>query len=330
MSIFRRFSSLSRLAAVAALCVSTFVHAQEGSDHPLIGRYEGSELVKTKTFAYDEVRVIADKVATYQSQQKPGWLTLEGESTAYLYRLPEGRSTLEAFRNYEQALTAKGFSKVFACQTNDSSCYQNNDTDAYALGSVLGEAGTIIGNHSYVHLDFHQGTARYLLMKTPQPQGMFYAALAFAENADGRVHAMVRTVQTKEMDANRIVVVTMDAMKQALDAQGRISLYGITFDFDSARITPTSAQSLDEIEKLLSAYPDLNVEVVGHTDNQGAADYNRTLSKRRADAVVGSLVARGIDMGRLTPRGAGAGEPVADNTSEEGRAKNRRVELVKR
>jgi len=86
---------------------------------------------------------------------------------------------------------------------------------------------------------------------------------------------------------------------------------------------------LGEVVKLLQTDPALRLEVQGHTDATGPAERNRALSEKRAQAVVAALVTMGIDAGRLTAKGYGADVPVADNATEDGRQKNRRVELVK-
>jgi OmpA family len=118
-------------------------------------------------------------------------------------------------------------------------------------------------------------------------------------------------------------------MEQALDADGKIALYGILFDFDKDVIKPESKPALDEIAALLNGKPDLKVKIVGHTDNQGMADYNLNLSKRRAASVVAALTGPyGIAADRLASEGMGASQPVDTNDTDAGRAKNRRVELV--
>ena len=110
----------------------------------------------------------------------------------------------------------------------------------------------------------------------------------------------------------------------------RVLLYGIYFDNDLADLKPQSKPTLDEVGKLMTGDPALKLKVVGHTDNLGTAEHNLDLSTRRAQAVTGALVHDyNIATERLTPIGAGATQPVASNDTEEGRAKNRRVELVK-
>jgi outer membrane protein OmpA-like peptidoglycan-associated protein len=118
-------------------------------------------------------------------------------------------------------------------------------------------------------------------------------------------------------------------MKTALDKDGRILLYGIHFDLDQATLRQDSDKQLQHIVTLLNQNPDLILEVQGHTDDQGDDAHNMALSQRRAEAVLGYLVLFGIDAARLTPAGYGETAPVAPNDTEAGRAKNRRVELVR-
>jgi outer membrane protein OmpA-like peptidoglycan-associated protein len=119
-------------------------------------------------------------------------------------------------------------------------------------------------------------------------------------------------------------------MKAALDAEGRVQLHGILFDLDKATLQPESTKQLQHVVTLLKNNPDLTIEVQGHTDDQGSNDYNLKLSQRRAETVVAYLGLFGIDTSLLVPKGYGESKPVMPNTTEEGRAKNRRVELVKR
>ncbi len=118
------------------------------------------------------------------------------------------------------------------------------------------------------------------------------------------------------------------AMKSALDAEGRVSLH-INFDTDKSTLRIDSQTVVDEIKKLLDANADLKLSIEGHTDNTGSADHNRQLSSARARSVLDTLVGLGIDPSRLSSKGFGPDKPVADNADEAGRAKNRRVELVK-
>jgi outer membrane protein OmpA-like peptidoglycan-associated protein len=118
------------------------------------------------------------------------------------------------------------------------------------------------------------------------------------------------------------------AMKTALDRDGHIAL-DIHFDFDKATLRPDAAPIIAQVLALLKDNPDLKLSIQGNTDNVGEHDYNVKLSQDRAAAVVAELVKDGIAADRLTSAGNGPDKPVADNDTTAGRAKNRRVELVR-
>ena len=133
-------------------------------------------------------------------------------------------------------------------------------------------------------------------------------------------------------------IVTEKAMEQEITASdlndeinksGHVAVYGIHFDTGKATIQPDSEAVLQQIVQLLQQNPTLKLRVEGHTDNQGPAPANQTLSEKRAQAVVAWLTAHGVNSSRLVAKGFGASKPVSANNTEEGRAKNRRVELAK-
>ncbi|ASK29668.1 flagellar motor protein MotB [Chryseobacterium sp. T16E-39] len=119
-----------------------------------------------------------------------------------------------------------------------------------------------------------------------------------------------------------------DEMKKELDTKGHIPLY-INFDTDKATIKPESLPIIEEIQKLLAGNTALKILIEGHTDNSGVATHNKKLSEDRANAVKMALIAKGTNAARLQSKGMGSDKPIADNTSEDGKAKNRRVEIVK-
>ena len=172
---------------------------------------------------------------------------------------------------------------------------------------------------------------RYLLAKLTRPQGDVHVMVMAADLTDKHRPAVyVMLIESKPMDTG-MVTIDANALDQNLMSSGKAVIYGITFDFDKADIKPESKPQLDQIAKLLADHADLKLAITGHTDNQGSADYNQKLSQRRAEAIVAALAASyGIAADRLIAQGMGASSPVASNDNEEGRAKNRRVELVKR
>jgi outer membrane protein OmpA-like peptidoglycan-associated protein len=133
-----------------------------------------------------------------------------------------------------------------------------------------------------------------------------------------------RKAMAQDIEANA------DVFADGLKTTGHAAVYGILFDTGKADIKPESAQAIGEIAKLLNADAGLKLHVVGHTDSVGSVDSNLKLSQARAEAVLQALVKEhAIAAGRLRAFGNGPFAPVASNDAEEGRAKNRRVELVK-
>jgi len=125
--------------------------------------------------------------------------------------------------------------------------------------------------------------------------------------------------------------VTADAssLKDEIEKTGHVAVYGIHFDTGKSMIQPDSENTLKQVVALLQQNPDLKLRIEGHTDNQGNAAANQALSEKRAQAVVAWLVAQGIPANRLSAQGFGQSKPVAENSTDDGRAKNRRVELAK-
>ena len=114
------------------------------------------------------------------------------------------------------------------------------------------------------------------------------------------------------------------------EGRNTLTLEGVTFDYDSDHLTAAAQEVLNRVAESLREWPEIRVEVAGHTDSKGGDAYNLKLSQRRAEAVRAHLASRGVDAARMTAHGYGETEPVADNKSDAGRAKNRRVELKKK
>lgn len=304
-----------------------------GKDHPLVGRYDGAEIVGYSASDYDEATVLDGPFDPVDADTRSGsgFATLEGKTFLIYYSLPAGRSTLEVLRNYQAALKAKGFNVVFVCAAGDGTCFASKSSDAaYFVGSSIGDPLTLPRlADDYVH-NWFEKNARYMLARLDRPEGAVYAAIWLGESGSGSV-AVVRVVETAQMETDKIVFVDASAMEQAIDSAGKVDLYGIQFDFDKDVLRPESKPTLDEIAKLMATNPQLNLQVVGHTDNQGSSDYNMDLSRRRAANVAAALINDyGVGSGRLSWEGAGFSKPIASNDDEAGRAKNRRVELVSR
>ncbi len=321
MKISFLFGAVSMVAAGLVACPPAGAKDVAGSrDHAMVGRYVGAEITQFKSADFDEVRLLRaplDLKADGEKLTDGNSLRLEGKVLRIRYDAPKDRSSLEVMRNYEESLAAKGFETVFSCAGSD--CFKAGDS-SYRFAFV--------GDDGQINYRYDKGV-RYRLVHLARPTGDVWAAVIVG----GDVGPVVRViaVDVKPMQAGQIAFVDAGAMAQAITATGRVALYGIQFDFDKAEIKPESRPTLDEIGKFLKADPSISVVVTGHTDAKGAFDYNVDLSRRRAAAVTADLAGRyGISADRLTPFGAGMAAPIAPNDDETGRAKNRRVELVKR
>lgn len=170
---------------------------------------------------------------------------------------------------------------------------------------------------------YEDGGRQYLTLKVVKGDTEAWAQVDAAGNGMYKINVVEKQAMRQDVVANA------ESLAGDIKATGRVAVYGIHFDTDKAVIKPDSEPAIAEIVKLLNADPGLKLYVVGHTDNAGTFEHNLKLSQERAAAVVSVLVSKhGIAASRLIPFGVGPTAPAATNSTEEGRAKNRRVELV--
>jgi OOP family OmpA-OmpF porin len=308
------FVSCLLLGLLATLAAAQNQDAEGSKDHPLISRYPGSYISHYLTKEFDEFTLPLGKLTDDKFTKNQH---LEGKITRIVYVAPAGRSVVEVFRNYQGALNKAGFTTLFTCGPQE--CYGSGGSTGRVYGS--GE------NDSYWGPDHG---IRYVSAKLARPEGDVYVSLLIDDQGgDFRANTELYLIEVKPMQSD---LITVDAATLANDINrtGHASVYGIYFDTGKADIKPESDATLKEIAKLLQGAPALKLYVVGHTDNQGALEMNMDLSRKRADAVLAALTAKyAVPAGRLRSFGCGPYSPVASNDSEDGRGKNRRVELVK-
>jgi len=307
-----RIGVLTVLAATAGIAQRT--EDIEGSkDHPLLTRYPGSFISEYSFIEFDEFtlplgRMKEDGSAPLKSQH------LEGKITHIVYDAPPGRSMLEVYRNYEAALKRGGFAVLFSCVNTDG-CGSSGPTLYAAAGRE----------------DWSWSAGmRVVSAKLARAEGDVYVSLLVGQWSDLSRGSSVNlyVVEVKPMEGG-LVTVNAAALAGDITRTGHSAVYGIYFDTGRADVKPESDAAIQEIAKLLQQDPALKLLVVGHTDNVGTLAANMDLSLRRATAVVQVLTGKhGIAAARLVAQGAGPLAPVASNGTEEGRAKNRRVELV--
>ena len=219
--------------------------------------------------------------------------TVEGKKFKRTYALKEDAqksSVIQIMRNFSNAIKSMGGTVIYEGMPQNAECADNN-----GLNMVVGKAvkGT---DELWVEVVTLGGDDYYL------------------------------TVVIKELMKQDV---TASSMFEALTRDGHIALY-INFDTGKSIIRDESKPVIDQIVQMLKSNPDLKIGVEGHTDNVGTPASNKTLSEARAKSVVTAIVGQGISADRLIPSGYGQDKPIADNNTEEGRAQNRRVELVKK
>ncbi len=317
-----RTTKTTLLALLGAMLLSTALpgHAEDvagAKDHPLLTRFKGAEIRAYQQLDYDEA-VMPDRPIEQESEAKT--LDLEGKITRISYRIDGTKSALEVYRNYQNALQTGGFKTLFECK-NDEQCGGSFQSFVINSNKVRppGQGDASFGGKYYA-----------VLAKKEAPTGDVYVFLDVMQDESNKITPVfLQVVETKPMQTGQVSVLDATAMEKALAESGKVAVYGVYFDTDKAEVKAESKAALDEMGKLLKADPKLNVYVVGHTDNQGNLAGNLDLSQRRADAVVKALTASyQIPAARLSAKGVGSLAPVASNSAEDGRARNRRVELV--
>ncbi len=324
-------------AAAAALLVGTAMasiafangrHDVTGSrDSTLVSRYAGSWIIGYRHLRFGalELPLSKSKHAALDKTQRE-----EGELTRILYVNPPGRSALEVFRNYRQALANAGFRTLFECE-GKSRCGTLFHQAIYPISQEFTRSQqaqfTLSGVEDQYFLSARLSTA------SPAFVSLYVAAdknEAGVYQGANRVMTLLQVVRARAMQTGQVKV-DAAALARGLKRNGHIALYGVYFDTDKARLKPASRAQLAEMAAFLKANPRVKVYIVGHTDNRGTLAHNLDLSRRRAAAVAAALIGQyHVAADRLSSEGVGPLAPVDANTTGKGRARNRRVELVAR
>lgn len=308
------------LVIVLGITPFTFIVAQEDAagskDHPMISPYEGSFIYLYEHSDYNRIE-IPWKMEGSDLQDT----AVEGEITHIFYAAPEDLSAFQVHKNYLMALEDAGFEIIYECLGGQDNC-----------GHLFWDFNAIDDKNEIFHGDGHS----YFVARLEDPAGNVIVTSrtimhTHYQELKQRPVTELQIIEEKTMETGKVNVnLSAEAMAEDIENTGRIRIYGIHFDVDKATIKPESASILAEIATLLGKQENLNLLVVGHTDATGGFDHNLELSRKRAEAVVSYLSTKhDISPGRMEPHGVGYLAPVATNDTEEGRARNRRVELVR-
>jgi outer membrane protein OmpA-like peptidoglycan-associated protein len=301
-----------------------------GSKDPAgMKRYEGSEIIGYREPKFDEFLLPLGPPTEVTTPKYEKGLKIEGLVSFYTYLAPAGRTNTELFRNYKQEFQRMGLITLYEKGAGDKGWF--------GPGFAQVEKDSDIGDI----LAYNESQERVLVAKSKDATPIYYYVFVTVYR-DGNMPDRLRGSVIKDRAIAELVVVApekmetkmtfvnADDMSKAIVESGKVTLYGVYFDNDKDSLRADSQPTLQEIAKLLTANPKLKIQVVGHTDNQGTPDYNLDLSRRRAVSVVRALTSTyGVPASRLSSFGCGPYSPVESNDTEDGRAKNRRVELVK-
>jgi outer membrane protein OmpA-like peptidoglycan-associated protein len=310
-------------ALVGAVCVvATPALAQRdvagAKDHPLAGRFSGSAIVLHEAKNFDRY-VLPLGALTFRNDQYR-WSAsrnLEGRVTRITYVMPRDVAPVAAQRAYEELLTRNGFEVLFRGGGELGFLY----TQWYDAQNPYpdGKRRFLLGGDNQ----------RFLAARLARPEGDVYVAV-YASTGNV-IYQSQGTIQVDVIEVAPLAagLVRAPVMASELDKAGRVAIYTLYFDTGRAELKPPSDTTISEIAALLKGNAALKLYVVGHTDNVGTLAANTDLSQRRAAAVVSALTTKfGIAASRLKAAGVGPLAPVAPNATDDGRAKNRRVELV--
>ncbi len=318
---------------------------KDSKDNPLLKRYAGSYILAYQHKNFDEFTFPLSKLEGQRPFAPKEEKTVEGPYTRLVYLMPADRSPVEVIRNYEDEILGHDGNVLYKCKREkcggdeDHGIIKPHGGDESSLAIFLrpyNRQGMEEYSPGYCATTSNILDQRYLVAEMPD-SGTYISVHAYVlkdryySNCDafmGRTVVVVDIVEGKPREKNMVLIKAGD-MAQQISATGSVSLYGIHFDTNKASIREESEATLQEIAKLAQQQADIKLLVVGHTDNAGTFEYNMELSQSRALAVVKVLSTKyGISAERLTPVGISFASPVSSNATQEGRALNRRVELV--
>ncbi len=332
---------LLMLPMLATTAVARLVPAEDApgfKDYAGLPRYESSILILQSEHKFAELGLQIAGLSAPDSVDPKEVRKIEGSlhrSTYLLSNLAAGkRSTLEIAANYAAAFKDAGFTPVWSGDDREirngppRRYYGVPELDHQLLTTGVKERRYFCVEKSGLYAAVYISARSWEhVMKEKSEANPWKQDVTIPQDA---VVIQLDILNTRPME-EKMVHISAEEMQKSISSSGKVAIYGILFDFNEAAIKPESAPTLQEMASLLKAEPSLKILVVGHTDNVGAFDFNEDLSKRRARAVVDELSSNyGIEAARMTPLGASFMAPVSTNVTEEGRALNRRVEIVAR
>jgi OOP family OmpA-OmpF porin len=311
-----------RIGGLAALAVAAIAFRPEGAGAqtlPDAGAPEGAEQTAYVERSFDRYPLPVAPFAPGEDAVE----MIEGRSVWSAYRLDTAATTLDILQGYEARLAAQGFETLFTCAAEACGGF-----DFRFGAAVLPPPGMLIDVADFAQLSARRGDAEaFASVLISRVLDTVY--IQTVATVPARAQVEVTDAPAAEAGSEAIFLpVEERALVDRLLRDGHVPVEGLEFASGGASLSGSSDAALDMLARMLSRDSELNVVIVGHSDNQGGLDANIELSRRRAESVTAALIARGVPEGQVAARGVGYLAPVTSNATEDGRAANRRVELV--
>lgn len=304
------------LGIMAINCISVF--AQE--NNAIISLYQGSKLIFDDNIGFETHYYL-----TSETSQK----AIDGKMNRKFCSAPQDVSPYEIIKNYEKAILSKGGSIIHI--SREASSYIDKNTgkkikfmeDYFAHGRVNDRL--LSNSELWAYANLPSEAEDYVVGKISTPEHDIFISVAAAVFSNVTYYTIV-TVLAEPMDMDNV---TLNVLNEGIAKSGRVAIYDIYFDTGKSEVKNESNTALAIIADYLKENSDKKFLIVGHTDNTGNFESNIQLSTARAKAVLEKLISDyGINSSQLKPYGVGSASPQISNATKEGRARNRRVELV--
>lgn len=305
-----KYLSIVCIILISGLSIS----AQENDE--IISLYEGSELMYDDNIGFETFYYL-----TGENSHK----AIDGKINRKFCKAPDAVTPYEIIKNYEKAISAKGGTIIHL--SRDAYRYTDEETGSrvWFMRDLFSNARLKPLERGWAYAELPDEAEDYVVGKLATPEHDIFISVASAVIEEATYYTIVTAV-AEPMDMDNV---TLNILNEGIAQSGRVAIYDIYFDTGKSEVKNESASALRIIADYLKNNSDQKFLIVGHTDNTGDFDANIELSMARAEAVLEKLVSEyGVDASQLKPYGFGSASPQMSNATEEGRARNRRVELV--
>ncbi len=316
-------------ALISLLIVSPYLFSKnEIKEHPALSKYEGAKFMGSRVIDYAPY-VLGTALQEEKEEKFRGhgryfseFIDLEGQLTRIQYRVSRSEGLFKVYKNYENALKNAGYQILFTTSEKESS-YPFWDEEVYHY-----ERGI-----NAIRIEEFKGPTgsegfRFLSAKGTYKGNNIYFAIFINNRWDDYIYITQDIIEENPMESG---LVTAKKIEDNIEMSGFVSIYGVHFDTGKWNIKEESKPALKEIAGFLKNHPEKEYFIVGHTDNVGDFASNMMLSEKRAHAVLTALVQDyGVKAEQLEAYGVSSLAPVTSNSTDEGKAKNRRVEIVEK